>query len=420
MVLKLKLGTVMSKTDMTNTGMFDVAFDLQKNGQPQAEPVKYVSPYGSAEAAFIAIPDPGSQVLCVYDTDPDEPDSSIRGYYYLGSVMGVIPGLNNAVSTGNEESPDTPPETPYQDKTKEGLHGPASKEGDTPLLLQKDIHPFPERFQDMYEGKGVLPERIGLTNYRGDALMISNRFKGNKDPNSFQNHYVGMMSGDGKRIECIDSPIVNGIVMTNEHKGKDYLIWSSGMSEKSPFTEGEYHLRTHGPIRQYTLADRIHLWVEEGLNFDVENRATGALSPADPATRNNPDGRTPTDPQTKQPTGPPTGLKDKSGTGLRERIKERGDETQGCINIISRHNNISLSALEVDSLITLYAPGENTKVIIDTGGTVDIQAKKKITLQSDTEIEINAPIVDINGSDTVFIDGGPNIHLNKPHTGDPK
>ena len=59
-------------------------------------------------------------------------------------------------------------------------------------------------------------------------------------------------------------------------------------------------------------------------------------------------------------------------------------------------------------------------MIVDSGGTVDIVAQNKITLQSDTEVEINAPIVDINGSDTVFIDGGPNILLNKPHTGDPK
>ncbi len=66
-----------------------------------------------------------------------------------------------------------------------------------------------------------------------------------------------------------------------------------------------------------------------------------------------------------------------------------------------------------DSVIYINAPGERCKVIIDTGGSVDINADKKITIQSKTEVEINAPLVDINGSTLVDIHGA-EIYLNDP------
>ena len=85
----------------------------------------------------------------------------------------------------------------------------------------------------------------------------------------------------------------------------------------------------------------------------------------------------------------------------------------------SHHNNISLEAEAQDSVIFVSAPGPPSRVIVESGGSVDIVAKGKITLQSDIEVEITAPLVDINGSETVdingtdvTINGGPNINLN--------
>ena len=59
MALKLKIGTVMSQGDIAQTGEFKVQFNLGSKW----EPVRYVSPYGNTNAAFVAIPQAGSQVL---------------------------------------------------------------------------------------------------------------------------------------------------------------------------------------------------------------------------------------------------------------------------------------------------------------------------------------------------------------------
>ena len=73
-----------------------------------------------------------------------------------------------------------------------------------------------------------------------------------------------------------------------------------------------------------------------------------------------------------------------------------GDLDTGCINLISHWNNINLEAKHSDSVIYIKAPGGQSKVVVDTGGTVDIMAQGKITLCSNTKIELDAPFVDIN------------------------
>ena len=403
MALQLKIGTVTSIGDFNQTGIFKVAFDLGDGDLPVEEPVRYVSPYGNNKAAFVGIPPVGSQALCAYEDASAEKGSMVRGYYYLGSVMGVQTGANRSVPR-DPNPPTTAPPTPYTDKTNPGIAGPDIPEGTAPMSLKKDQGPWPERFKDMYDGKGVVPEKVGFTTMRGDYVGIANRYKGNKGSQPFQDHKLGFHSGSGKRIEAVDSPIVDGIVMTNEHRGKDYLIWSTGMSPQSPFAEGEYHMRTHGPVNLYTLYNRFHVWVEDGLNIEVENKSTGSK-----AYGSNLGGPI---------LNASHGLGDPGNGGYRAtREGIYGNETTGCIQLWSHHNNISLSALEQDAVINIHTPGIHSRVIVDSAGTVDIIAKRKITIQSDEEVEINAPIVDINGSNTVYIDGGPNVHLNMPHEG---
>ena len=279
-------------------------------------------------------------------------------------------------------------------------------------MIPQDYGTWPDRFKDMYAGKGVVPEAIGLTNNRGDAFKISSRSAGNEADFPFQDYRVGMISGNGKRIEAVDSPIVDGIVMTNEHKGKDFFIWSSGLSDQSPFAEGEWHMRTHGPVNMYTLTNRFHVWVEDGLNVEIENKSSGSKAYGDIST--NPDGRKDAD---GQPVG---GLGYPGSDGFAAtRQGVYGNETTGCIQLLSHHNNISLKANGQDSVIYVKAPGPHARVIVESGGSVDIVAQGKVTIQSNTEVEINAPIVDINGSQLVSvnggevtIDGGPDIKLN--------
>ena len=92
-----------------------------------------------------------------------------------------------------------------------------------------------------------------------------------------------------------------------------------------------------------------------------------------------------------------TGLGD-PGTGgyLATRKNKFGNQTTGCLNLLSHHNSISLKAMAPDSVIYINAPGANSRVIVDSGGSVDIHAEKKVTIQSKTEVEINAPLIELN------------------------
>mgnify|MGYP003120034125 FL=1 len=163
-------------------------------------------------------------------------------------------------------------------------------------------------------------------------------------------------------------------------------------------------MRTHGPVNMYTLYNRFHVWVEDGLNVQIENKSTGSKEYGA---------------QKHTKLGAP-------GTGgyKASRQGKFGNQTTGCIQLVSHHNNISLEAKEDDSVIYINTPGNNSRIIIEGGGSVDVVAAGKLTLQSDTEVEINAPVVDINGSTSaninggvVTIDGGPQVRINDQANG---
>jgi len=393
MTLRLKVGTVMSQGDVGRTGRFTVAFRLPGELGIQEESVRYVTPYGNREAAFVAIPLANSQVLCAYEDDIVGTGDEVGGYYYLGSVMGDIPGLNAALPEDSSEIEN--PSSDYVSKDKPGLFGPDVQKDQTPMPIQTENPTWPDAFKDMYEGKGIIPEAIGLTNYRGDAFKITSRYNSSQknSPDPFQDWRLGMYSGSGKKIELVDSPIVDGIVMSNEHKGKDFFIWSSGMSKDSPFSEGEYHMRTHGPVNLYTLVNNFHIWVEDGLNIEIENKSTPSKSYGPGINAD--------------PTGGGMKAADGGGSNTDEYEEGRqgkyGNESTGCIQLKSKYNNISLQASGSDSVVYVEAPGNEAKVIVDCGGSVDIVSQGKATVQSNTEVEVNAPLVDINGSDTVEV-----------------
>jgi hypothetical protein len=394
-----KIGTVISNDDLSRSGQFKVAFDTQTGKNPKGEWVRYVSPYGNNKAAFVAIPLPGSVVICAEMSIPGKSGDMYKGYFYLGSIMGVIPGLNARVDFDPEEQL-PPPSKEYVEKTEVGTHGPPRPYGAAAFVKKEENSPWPPRFRDLYDGKALVPEKIGLHGLREDTLMITNRYRSNKAKDPFQQHETVLRSGSGKKLALVDSPIVDGLVYSNEHKGKNFFIWSTGNSKMSPFAAGEVHLRTHGPINTYTLESNIHTWVEEGRNIEVENRATGMYSPTGDRSAN---------------PALSAGEGEVNGGYIAGRQGVYGNEDYGCVKIWSHHNNICVSALADDSVVHIDTPGPNSKVIIDCAGTVDIYAKKKITIQSDQEVEITAPVVDINGSDTVWIDGGPNVRLNDPH-----
>jgi hypothetical protein len=386
--MELRVGTVESNADVMQEGYFYASF---KEG---IEPVRYVTPYGGEHAAFIAIPQPGNTVLIGRNLDTYTGEDT--GNFYLGSLFGNAPGKNQADIHINQ----TPEQGDYQPQISGDpghTDGPPNPKGAN--IYPKEESNIPDGFKDMYQGKGIIPEIVGLMSHKGSGVTIHDRYRGGDSPEQdpFQDYTAQIQSGQGKSVSVIDSAEVNGIVIKNEHSPRDYIILSSG--SKGAFAEGELFIRTHGPINQYTEGGYMKLWVEEGTNLDIINKATGqdsTILPDDPL-------------RTMQP------MTVDDADNVKDRIYEFADETWGCIKLVSELNNIAVSALAEDAVIHLHTSGANSKVIVHSAGTVDIVAEKKITLQSKSEIEINAPVVDINGKDFVYVDGG-EVHLNKPHT----
>jgi hypothetical protein len=392
--MKFKMGIVPDHTSLMQDGTFKVNFGAQDDitGEALSEDVHYVTPYGSPDAGDINIPLPKSVVLCAeMDVNTDD-GQTYRGIYYLGSVMGNIPGLNNQVPNKDEA---LTPNNEYVDKTSPGMHGPPVPEGQVAYSKEPGAM-FPYKFSKMYEGKGVVPEQIGKTSQRGDAMMMSYRSRPNDAAGAFQDYRTSMQSGSGKSIECVDTPGVDAIVIKNEHKGNDCIVLSSG--QKGPYAEGEMLVRTHGPINQYTTRSQMHYYVHDGHNLIIENKAGGKWG----RKRAGEDSVNYLVSNGEKEDGPST------------RLQNYGNETYGCVEIISRKNNITIRAENEDSVVRVETPGAQSRTIINTGGTVDIVADKKITLRSGTEVEITAPEVDINGTNNVFIDGD-RIDLNLPH-----
>ena len=394
--MNIKVGVVTANSDVTKSGIMKVGFNLQNLGTTQSEDVRYVTPYGNDKAAFMAIPEPGSTVLVAYSDAPLNSGEFTSGYYYLGSVMGANSTVNRllGVSPGEgtkklKKGESLVVNPPTDTNQKPGTYGPPTAETDLAIPLENTGH-FPEAFKDLYTAKGITPEQIGLIGHRSDGLIISNRARANdSDAGPLQDDATELKSGSGKRLGLVDSPIVDGLVYTNEHKAKNYFIWSSG--NKGNFSKGEVFLRTHGPINMYTAESGIHAWVQDGKNIEIENKSKGQMSPV--ANRNG--NRT-----TNEEAGSPS-----------SRIDDIGSEDYGCVKVWSHNNNIAVSALAENSVIHIDASGEFTKVIVRTGGTVDIVANKKITLTSETEVELNAPVVQLNGSNEVELNG-PLVQLN--------
>jgi hypothetical protein len=401
--MKFKVGTVKSKADITRTGLFKVNFGTTEEGKEINEPVRYVSPYGNNKEGFIALPPVGAQVLVVEAEEVSKKGDVLRGFYYLGSVMGAITGMNQASPLTPTEADNQTPDTSYVDKSSPGQHGPPLATSSVAQIKPEETGWLPERFKDMYDGKGIIPEAMGFANHRADTFKIADRYNNtSKASNPFQDYTIGIESGNGKSIQAVDSPIIDGIVMKNEHRGKDFFIWSSGMSKESTFSQGEWYMRTHGPVNMHSLFNRMHLWIDDGLNIEIENQSTPGKSygPGENA-------------------GPPPfagGMSVQSGLGSPyegTRQAQFGNESTGCVQIESRWNNISAKALGDDSVIYVYAPEPNSKVIVETGGTVDISAEKKVTLQSKEAVEIIGETVrissnsdmDVNARNNIYIDG---------------
>ena len=123
MALELKIGTVKDTTDPTNTGMLtvDIGFGTAEN-TVQAH---YVSPYGSSQAAMVALPPVGAQVLLLRDNTALVTPAAPAGYYYLGSVLdGGTSMQGHGLPTSELLAEEDEAPASYTPSNKPGMNGP--------------------------------------------------------------------------------------------------------------------------------------------------------------------------------------------------------------------------------------------------------------------------------------------------------
>ena len=462
MALKLKLGTVLPLGDPTQTGILEVAFKGEESRK-----VRYVTPYGNMNEGMVFMPPALSKVLCVEDDQPLLTGQEVPGIYYLGSLMGPIPGMDQDIGADKEAGGGGGAEdlmnvaleaaiatnpalaagvalgksvnedgeidaskvgedamSNYFPPTKPGLNSPVKGDESEIGKLEEEYRTFPSAFEGMFKGSGVVPQQMGISNSRGDKFMISDRGDRGIDPDfpdpTFMDNSIGIRSGGGQRIQCVDTPANRGLLMSHDKSmGEDYMFWASTQQDSSPYSSGELNWKTSGPMKLRSSSS-ILLNTPSGKNIEIVNDANpmltySVLPPFLEKILDAPHHHDATYPPTSvNPTSWPNsvltkplwpngewlfGLGDAGTSGYTETRKGvYGNESTGCVKIKSKYNNIAIEALAPDSVIRVMAPESDTRVIVETGGTVDIVAKGKITLQSDTEIEMNAPEIDINAS----------------------
>ena len=371
--MKIYRGTVESAADITKSGFIKV--NLPISDDPIS--VTYMSPYSNVDSGLFAPPTKTAEVLVLQvETDDDKGDSA--GFYYLGSPVDRKRNLATFVEdkeifkniTTNPEAAKTTP-LPYPSVKHKSI----GREVDLP-------GPRPDSADDAYEADGVNPQVVTLQ--APDKANITFKNQARPDPDGgYQNIYSKLQSSEGKYIKLIDSPNINAVKISpsnKKDKGQDVLTFAGVQGEAGTFADGEFRVDTKGPVNHVSRGGSQEIRVEEGRNITLINTSSGKIA------------------------------KDKDGRRLVNSGGDEGDprevgaEDWGCIKLISKHNNIVIDALFDDSVIYLNAPGENSKVVVDTKGTVDIMADKKITLSSKDKIELKAPDIHINSENRVDID----------------
>ena len=420
--MKVFRGTVNSNADLGQKG--SILVDITELEGPVN--VNYMSPLLNADSGFFAPPDDTSEVL-VLQLDTVE-GTKEGGYYYLGSLSDrrfIADLINPALIDGAGFMKD--------------VEGAASVK--STLINQKSLgspSPYPPNipmpFHDAYANE-VTPSKMGLTSKGGGGIIMANQKRGG-DSDAWINVRTRLQNGTGMRVDLIDTPAQDHILITTgkDATGKENSIKLAGSQEAEGATSnilesGEFNVTSRGPTKILSKGNGIELRTgDAGLNIDIINNSDGFLSPS-------PKGRRMTsigggdaypvlwDEIEEDYLGQPISVPSIAGNALRDSYTlplastfsagqihpdlaktlpvgfnpmDKGSEDWGCVNIKTKWNNINLEAEGVDSVIHITAPGPLTKVVVTTGGTVDIIATGKISLTSDTKIELNAPHVDIN------------------------
>lgn len=227
--MNIYTGQVVSNSDPTRRGMVKA---LCKELSLEV-PVYYTAPYYAVnEGGFFAPPTIGSFILFAADLDTNQ-------YYYISTVVGKL---------ANQMDPSSPEHN--QNK--------------------------PEKFQEIKEvnkiyGKTTIPQQLRFTDYKGNGLLISNKYIGEtKNPDL----RTQLQSYRGKVVALNDGPNQDMINIETAHGDGIFIV--QGKKNKA-FGYRSINIKTKNSINLTSASLSMNITVVEGQELNLRNLSFGIM-----------------------------------------------------------------------------------------------------------------------------------------------
>jgi len=219
----ISLAEVRDRTDVTRNGSFLARINALGNAE---RAVYYVSPYASnAEAAFIAIPEDGTQILVCQP-------AGATSWYYMGATF----------------SPE-----------------PEQVDGDP--VDGSNIMPVERVDPNMYRARGI-PMKIVLKSPNGGGLTISEEY--NPD---FINRKTELTSTVNKKITLSDSPAIDSIILDSGN-GARMILTDNPQTDSLPARA--IQIESVGPQKYLNIGSQTDVVVGQGgRELQFLNQANG-------------------------------------------------------------------------------------------------------------------------------------------------
>jgi hypothetical protein len=336
--MKVSIAEVVNVDQISTTFKFLARVQILGN---QNREISYTSPYfGNGGSGFVALPTVGQTILVVQPEDRET-------FYYIGSVL--------------------------EDLTDET---------DNPIVLSEELKSPSDKVDDqVYKARGV-PQRLVFKDPLGNKVVLSNEY----NP-EYYNTKLQLKSVAGKELSLIDSPLVNSVILKNEH-GDGITITSSDTVVDGPrllktyANKGQEHRSSNGRYLVHLL---------DGLELTIANTSTGI---------------------NKEPANDLYGNVNIESRNKDVNIYSRSQSTgkihiecteQNASQVIQIRTRANTSVVRVDSEGKIeIRSGNNLDIVVGgdlnlkIGGKLSIDAGGGIDMQSGGEINLDGASIDLN------------------------
>ena len=284
--MKSKIGTIVSNIDELGVGKLSVLPDDEEN----TVQVNYVSPYSGGEfSGFIAIPEVNSRVIIL------QPDNTMS-WYYMGSIMDPTKNLSF---------------------------------DNSPNIEHQTSLPDPKAYS-----YSPVPQRYGMSTPLGNKIVLSDLQNSQR-----MNLGVFLKGMTGKTIAINESPLVDAIMIRNEH-GDGIKIQSSGKNSGLAASR-EIDIQCKGSLTMVSYEGTVNLEVIDGKEINIINKST------------------------------------------KSKAKGEDDLSPGNINIHSYQADINLAVTSEEGSIFIDANGDQGIIQVRSNGSIGLFAKNSIDIRAD-------------------------------------